>query len=197
MVGGKDVFRESEDAIQESLNHVNSWKVNLAGAVKVARSSVKLDWEQEARVNVGKKGWSRPSVEQQESKIAARNWGKEVSDLLSWYTTEKDQRRITELINSLKPSNVMHFIEWYNDNRLGWGLQDGFFWQLYKEYGFKNKMSLIKRVGNLVVAFADGKNFKQTANKIRNICSKGELKGDDITNLWKCVFDIKNVVGLN
>jgi hypothetical protein len=44
-------------------------------------------------------------------------------------------------------------------------------------------VGLIKKVGNLVATFADGKNFKQTANKIRNICSKGELKGDDITNL--------------
>lgn len=175
---------EKKDPIQEVLEGTDPSKVNFP------------NFGEMAKVEFGR-GWGGPSVEQQESKIAARNWGKEVSDLLSWYTTEKDQRRITELINSLEPSNVMHFLEWYNDDMLWWGWQQGFFWQLNTELGFKNKISLIKKVGNLVATFADGKNFKQTANKIRNICSKGELKGDDITNLWKCVFDIKNVVGLN
>ena len=74
-------------------------------------------------------------------------------------------------------------------------IQNFFFLQLYNEYSFDNKTKLIKRVGKNVATFADKSGYKQTANKITNICNSEILSDDDIKYLSKCVFDLMNVIG--
>lgn len=198
------LIEKSQEREDENLEFsgLGGSKVDLNGALAQA-----TNWEEMTKVE---RGWSTWSVDKKESKVAARNWGKEVSDLLSWITTVKDQKRITELINSLKPYNVMDFLKWYKDDMILWWrfwyeekngnlwmsrIQNFFFLQLYNEYSFDNKTKLIKRVGKNVATFADKSGYKQTANKITNICNSEVLSDDDIKYLSKCVFDLMNVIG--
>jgi len=198
------LIEKSQEREDENLEFsgLGGSKVDLNGALAQA-----TNWEEMTKVE---RGWSTWSVDKKESKVAALNWGREVSDLLSWITTVKDQKRITELINSLKPYNVMDFLKWYKDDMILWWrnwyevangnfwmsrIQNSFFWQLYNEYSFNNKTKLIKRVGKNVATFADKSGYKQTANKITNICNSEILSDDDIKDLSKCVFDLMNVIG--
>ena len=198
------LIEKSQEREDENLEFsgLGGSKVDLNGALAHA-----TNWEEMTKVE---RGWSTWSVDKKELKVAARNWGKEVSDLLSWITTVKDQKRITELINSLKPYNVMDFLKWYKDDMILWWrfwyeekngnlwmsrIQNFFFLQLYNEYSFDNKTKLIKRVGKNVATFADKSGYKQTANKITNICNSEILSDDDIKYLSKCVFDLMNVIG--
>lgn len=210
MAGWSEIYKESGDATQEVLNGINSWEVNLDGAVRYAKNLVNPNWEGMAKAEFGRWWWGSSERKKSPELQAEEDiewWFKQwpqVKWCLKGYTTEAMQRKTALIIKGLENwYEALWFLMWYNCkiDYNGWKIAlvsgsmwvselfsglwqgDGFFEQLYTEDKFPQKDKLIKRVALLIADFRDKQG--KDSGKIRSICKKSGLNENDVKYLTK------------
>ena len=201
MVGGKDVFEENGDITQESLD-IDPSKVGLDGAVRGARSLVKPDWEEVAKVERwGSTGrtesfWDNP--EKNARKVAEKTetfWGTKVEklsqeqrkaydngvkvrELLSLWTNRDEQEEIVKIVNSIPYTSILYFLEWYSGHSWSW-----FFANILLEIDFPEKQIVCKTVCRKMGELAKINGCWQISNYFAKLAKDG-VKIEDIRSIW-------------
>ena len=105
--------------------------------------------------------------------------GKKVAELLRKFTTEKDQKEITKIINNeVNSENVMEFIKGYNEYYEG-APKTPFITSLLNEFFFENKQELALKFTQYLREYFENNGNQDAVEKLDVVLNKDYVYTND------------------